>query len=211
MAYSENFKVDTSDIQKKFEHFKKALSDPTGVFTKTINDMQRRAPGKVADAVREIYSIKKSDVMPSKKKRDLKKAGMIRVNGQTIADLTIHYEGRVLTPLHFGVSPKNLPKKGKKYSIKLKVKKQQKTVSYPTKEGKYPFVAPARTGSSRIIPWLRDGDGEITPMRTLSLPQMVDNEMAREIMNQTLGELLQERFNHHLKRYLKESVESPNP
>jgi len=209
MSYSENFKIDTSDIQKKFEHFKKSLNDPSGVFTKTINDMQRRAPGKVADAVREVYSIKKSDVMPTKQKRDLKRAGMIRVKGQTVADLTIHYEGRVLTPLHFGVTPKKQPKKGKKYSIKLKVKKEQKTVSYPTKEGKFPFVAPARTGSSRIIPWLRDGDGDITPMRTLSLPQMVDNEKARIVMNQTLGELLHERFNHHMERYLKDSIKSP--
>ncbi len=209
MEFGKNFQIDTSDIQKKFEHFKKTLSDPSGVFTKTISDMQRRAPGKVADAVREVYSIKKADVMPTKQKRDLKRAGIISVRGQTIANLAIHYQGRVLTPLHFGMTPKVPPKKGKKYSIKVKIKKQRKTVSYPTKEGKFPFIAPARKTSLRFIPWLRDGDGEITPMRTLSLPQMVDNETARIIMNKAIGELLQERFNHHMERLLKDSVKSP--
>lgn len=209
MEFGKNFQIDTSDIQKKFEHFKKTLNDPSGVFTKTMSDMQRRAPGKVADAVRGVYSIKKSDIMPSKIKRDLKQAGMIKVRGRTVEDLAIYYEGRVLTPLHFGMTPKVPPKKGKKYSIKVKIKKQRKTVSYPTKEGKFPFIAPARKSSLRFIPWLRDADGEITPMKTLSLPQMVDNETARNIMNQTLGELLHERFNHHMKRCLKESVKSP--
>lgn len=203
---SGSFKVDTSDIQNKFNKLTKALNDPSGVFTKTMGDMQRRAPGKIADAVREVYSIKKSDVMPTKQKRDLKRAGMINVRGQTIANLTIHYEGRVLTPLHFGMTPKVPPKKGKKYSIKVKIKKQRKTVSYPTKEDKYPFIAPARKSSLRFIPWLRDVDGEINPMRTLSLPQMVDNEIARKEMNETLGELLHNRFNHNLERYIGDAV-----
>lgn len=207
--YSDNLKIDTTDIQRKFEKFKKALNDPSGVFTKTMSDMQKRAPGKVADAVRGVYSIKKADITPSKKKTDLKKAGFVRLKGQTVADLSIHYEGRVLTPLHFGVTPKKQPPRGKKYSVKMKIKKQQKTVGSPTKEGKIPFVAPARSGSARIIPWLRNIDGEINPMRTLSLPQMVDNETARNIMNQSLGELLHERFNHHMERYLKNSVISP--
>lgn len=208
MTYFNKIKIDTSDVQKKIERLSRVLGDPSGVFTRTIGDMQRRAPGKVADAVREVFSIKKSDVMPTKKKTDLKKAGSIKIKGQTIAELTLHYEGRVLTPLHFGVTPKTMPKKGKKYSVKLKVKKQQKTVKSPTKDGKVPFVAPARKGSSRIIPWLRDTDGVINPMRTLSLPQMVDNETAREIMNTSLGELLHDRFNHNLKRYIGEATKN---
>ena len=206
MSYFNKIKIDTSDVQKKFNKLSKALADPSGVFTKTMGDMQRRAPGKVADAVRNVFNIKKSDVMPTKKKTDLKKAGTIKVTGQTISELTLNYEGRVLTPLHFGVTPKTQPEKGRKYSVKLKVKKTQKVVKSPTKEGKVPFVAPARKGSSRIIPWLRDTDGVINPMRTLSLPQMVDNEKAREIMNSSLGELLHSRFNHHLKRYLGENT-----
>ncbi len=108
---SGSFKIDTSDIQKKFNKFEKALSDPSGVFTKTLGDMQRRAPGKVADAVRNIYNIKKSDVMPSKKKTDLKKAGSIRIKGQSISELTLHYEGRSLTPLHFYFEPLELPQR----------------------------------------------------------------------------------------------------
>ncbi len=57
MSYFEKIKIDTSDVQQKFNKLSKALSDPSGVFSKTIGDMQRRAPGKVADAVREVFSM----------------------------------------------------------------------------------------------------------------------------------------------------------
>ncbi len=54
--------------------------------------------------------------MPTKKKDGSQKAGTIKITGQTIAELTLNYEGRVLTPLHFGVAPKTQPKKEKIFS-----------------------------------------------------------------------------------------------
>jgi len=210
------FEVDTSDIRNKFDKVKKSLSDPSGVFNQTLSDMSKRAPGKVADAVREVYSIKKADIIPSKKKqansksglKPLKKAGKISMSGETVETLELHYEGRVLSPLHFNFRPKINKKNGKLKKLNLKVRKIASTKKRTDNEPKIPFVAPANKGSLRIIPWNRypDKNNEVLPMKTLSLPQMVDNEQAREIMNKSLGELLDKRFNHNLKRYLKEAV-----
>lgn len=203
-----SIQVDLKDLYNKFDKFKKTLDDPSGVFTKTMSDMKSRAPGKVADAVRSQYSIKKADVMPTKQKKEgsLKKAGTIKVKGETVETFNLYYEGRVLTPLHFGVTPKKLQPHGKKYKVKLKVKKERRTVSSPTKEGQVPFVAPAKSGSSTILPWLREPDGTINPMKTVSLPQMVDNKVVREDINTQLGELLQTRFNHHMDRFLDKAI-----
>ena len=197
----------TSDIKKKFDKYQKMLFDPSGVFTKTMGDMQRRVPGKVADAVRNIYNIKKSDIIPSKRKTDLKKAGYISMTGQTVADLKLHYEGRVLTPLHFKYSPQQLPD-NKKYKMKFKIRKIASLKEKKDKTVKIPFLAPARKSSLRIIPWIRmpEKNNEILPMKTVSLPQMVDDEKARKIMNASIGDLLETRFNHHMQRYLKEAV-----
>lgn len=33
-------------------------------------------------------------------------AGSIRITGETIEELTLVYKGRLLTPVHFGMTPK---------------------------------------------------------------------------------------------------------
>ena len=198
-------KVDVSDVTKKVEKLAKNLADPSGVFSKTMSDMNRRASGKVADAVRNVFTIKKAEIVPSKQKTDLKKAGTIKVSGQTIADFKLYYEGRRLTPLHFGMTPKELPN-NKKYRIYQKVKKNRTILAKPDKQGYVPFLAPASKGSSRIIPFQRQKDSrEIEKVfKTVSLPQMVDNTQVREFINSELGDLLHKRFNHHYQRYLGE-------
>ena len=211
-----SIKLDTSDFQKKVSRLTNALADPSGVFTKTIGEMKKRSPGKIADAVRSEYNIKKAEIMPSKQKTDLKKAGKIKITGQTISELSLTYEGRLLTPLHFGMQPKTLPEKKKKYKITQKVKKKKETLSSPDAEGYIPFLAPAKKGSDRIIPFQRkEGSRDIEKVfKTVSLPEMIGpnqdgkggNPFVREKINKDLGELLHERFNHNLKRYLGENT-----
>lgn len=87
----------------------------------TAKDLKRRLPGKVADDVRTMYNIKKSDVMPTKIGKapsGARRAGSVTIKGDTIADMALIYRGRVLTPVRFNMSPKappppkNLPEKG---------------------------------------------------------------------------------------------------
>lgn len=207
---ADTFKVDLSDVHKKIDKFSRTLQDPTGVFQKTMSDMRSRAPGKVADAVRSQYSIKKAEITPSKKKTDLKKAGRVTAAGDTIATFEIKYEGRMLTPLHFAMKPAGLPE-NKKYKISQKVKKTRKVLSSPvsTKTGQMvPFLAPAAKGSSRIIPFLRPADSRDIEkaLKTVSLPQMIDNSEVRKEINASLGEVLEKRFNHHVERLLDKAT-----
>ncbi len=91
--------------------------------------------------------------------------------------------------------------------MKTKIKKgRNKTLKSPNNDKQIPFVAPARKGNSRIIPWLRNPDKTIEPFKTLSLPEMVGpnkkgeggNLDVMKIYNLSLGELYNERLHHHV-------------
>lgn len=101
---------------------KKAISN-------TIKDVKARAPGWIAQEVTQVYNIKKSEITPSSGKgaKPKKMAGSIQVRGETIEEMTITYSGRLLTPVHFGMTPKT-PPAGKSYTLKMQVVKGQKKV-----------------------------------------------------------------------------------
>ena len=204
--------VDLKDVQKKFDNLINCLDDSAIVFEKTLKDMRSRGPGKVADAVRGVYNIKKSDMMPSKEESDLKRAGTIKAKGEDIMSFKLIYEGKKLTPLHFGMTPKEKPDK-KKYKVSAKIKKGKKTVFTSQNEGGGVFLAPASKGSSKILAWERySGDRyDVSPIKTMSLPQMVGpnpetneggNPIVMQQISESLNELLDKRFNYHLKRHL---------
>ncbi|MBR5202370.1 MAG: hypothetical protein IKW45_03810 [Clostridia bacterium] len=201
MAKSTTPYVDMSDLREKIENFKKEVENPAPVFVRTLKDLNSRAPGKVADAVRTVYNIKKNEIT-CKKGFSKTAAGTISAQGKELAEFTLHYEGRVLTPLHFGMTPKERPEGKKKYKVKAKIKGQTKK-TFTAPEGGGVFLAPA-SKSATTIAWFRNSASryDITPIKTISLPQMVDNTEVREVIHNDLGELLDKRFNHHLSRTL---------
>lgn len=222
--------VDLKDVQKKFDNLVNCIDKSGVVFEKTLKDMRSRAPGKVADAVRSVYNIKKSEIMPSKEE---KSAGTIKVRGENIMSLKLIYEGRRLTPLHFGMAftPKNVleepfkikKKKGKEIKIRkeqkitAKIKKGKKFEFEPENEDGGVFLAPARKGSSRILPWERYSSKsyDISPIKTMSLPQMVGpseegqggNPIVMKQINDSLTELLDTRFRYHYKKHTGKELE----
>lgn len=204
--------IDFNDVHEKFNNLINCIDDSSEVFEKTLKDMKSRAPGKVADAVRGVYNIKKNDLMPTKKKEDLKPAGTIRASGQELMSFKLTYEGRMLTPLHFGMTPKAKPDK-KKYKVSAKIKKGKKTVFTPKNPEGGVFLAPAAKSSSRILAWERhSGDRfDVSPIKTMSIPQMVGpnpktgeggNSVVMQQIKDSINELLDNRFNYHLKRHL---------
>lgn len=193
--------VDISDVAETIQKINKTFQTAPAVFERTLKDMSSRAPGKVASAVTSVYGIKKGEITPSKKSNK-KLAGNIYTKGETLASFELLYSGRVLTPLHFGMTPKVKPDK-KKYKVKSKIKKTAKVHTPPAGGGV--FLAP--TGST-TIPWMRHSENkfDISPIKTLSLPQMVDNETVRETIGVELGDLLEKRFNNHLNQHLKKNL-----
>ena len=203
--------IDLKDVHEKFNNLIKCIDDNKIVFERTLKDMGSRAPGKVADAVRSVYNIKKSEIT-CKKGSSKTSAGSIRAKGESIASFTLTYEGRALTPLHFGMAPKQRPDK-KKYKVSAKIKKGVKTTFTPKNETGGVFLAPAAKGSSKILAWERYSEKryDISPIKTMSLPQMVGpnpktgeggNPEVMKMIGESLNELLEKRFNHHLKRHL---------
>ena len=77
--------------------------------TNTVKDVKARAPGWIAQEVTAVYNIKKSEIVPSGNGRPKRMAGSIRITGETIEELAIIYKGRLLTPVHFGMTPKAPP------------------------------------------------------------------------------------------------------
>ena len=115
----------------------------------TVSDVKSRAPGWIAQEVTQVYNIKKSEITPSSGKgaKPKKMAGSIQVRGETIEEMTITYSGRLLTPVHFGMTPKT-PPAGKSYTLKMQVVKGQKKVigrykNTRTPGGPYSSWAPA--------------------------------------------------------------------
>lgn len=196
----------------------------------TVNDIKARAPGWISDEVRKEYNIKKSEIMPAKNGQSRDKAASIRVTGETIETMTLVYSGSPLTPLHFSMTPKKptaltdkrraIPGEGitakggaalsvamarvrKKYNITLQIKKGKKE-KLKGKYGTPPFIAPAASGSTTMIPFQRSPGGKypVTAIHTLSVPQMVDNEKVNTAIYKRLNEETAKRLEHHMKRAL---------
>lgn len=211
--------IDIKDFQDKFNNLINTIDKSGVVFEKTLKDMGSRAPGKVADAVRTVYNIKKSEIT-CKKGFSKTSAGVIKASGKDLMSFTLTYEGRMLTPLHFGMTPKQRPEK-KKYKVKAKIKKGVSTVLKPEKNeqvvaGGAVFLGRNPKKPSQIIPWERisSDSHDIRGKRVMSLPQMVGpnpntgeggNPIVMQQIGESLTELLDKRFHHHLQRHLEKS------
>lgn len=194
--------IDLAGMANTLNKINNAYSSVGSVIDSTLKDMISRAPGKIASSVTSIYGIKKSEIKYTKNFKK-KSAGNISIHGESLSSLEFRYAGRVLTPLHFSMTPKSKPG-SKKYKIKAKIKKKQVLLKPKDKEGAI-FLNPAQKGSSTMIPWMRGPSQKYdpSPFKTLSLPQMVDNKDVRENIRKELDDLLEKRYEHHLSRHFK--------
>ena len=94
----ENLRQLVADVQAIEAGGRKAISS-------TVKDVKARAPGWIAQEVTAVYNSKKGEITPSSGGKPKKMAGSIRITGETIEELTLVYKGRLLTPVHFGMTP----------------------------------------------------------------------------------------------------------
>ncbi|XCH78318.1 MAG: serine/arginine repetitive matrix protein 2 [Candidatus Dehalobacter alkaniphilus] len=184
----------------------------------TVSDMRARAPGAIASCVTAIYNIKKSEITPAsgKSEKPKKMAGSIRVSGETIDEMTITYTGRMLTPTHFGMTPKT-PPKGKKYTLKQQVIKGESKVIgryLNTRTPGGPYAKRSHnilmgTGAKSVdkvaaIPFQRMSENrtDLRKFTTISMPQMITSDRVAPSIKERLSNMLRERLDHHMKRQL---------
>lgn len=184
----------------------------------TVSDMRARAPGAIASCVTAIYNIKKSEITPAsgKSEKPKKMAGTIRVSGETIDEMTIIYTGRMLTPVHFGMTPKT-PPKGKKYTLKQQVIKGESKVigrylNTRTPGGPYAkrshniLMGTGAKSADKVsaIPFQRMSENrtDLKKFTTISMPQMITSDRVAPAIKERLSTMLKERLDHHMKRQL---------
>ena len=178
----------------------KALNkDVEKAVSRTISDCKQRAPAQVTKAVREIYNIKASELTEAGKtaKGGAKTVGSIKVSGVSVDSVQLIYKGRVLTPTHFSMTPKKRPDGANKYTVKVAVKKGQKKSL-----GSGVFLAASGSAGTTEIPFKRKGAKRlpIEAVRTVSIPQMITNEMVSEDIKKRMDELLTTRLKHNTER-----------
>lgn len=184
----------------------------------TVRDVKARAPSWIAQEVTSVYNIKKGEITPSGKNssKPKKMAGSVSVSGETIEELTITYSGRLLTPVHFGMTPKTAPP-GKSYTLRMQVVKGQKKVigrylNTRTPGGPYSErshnilmgTGNTKAGGVSAIPFQRMSRTrtDIKKFTTISVPSMITSERTNEKILKRLQDETAKRLQHNLDRAL---------
>ena len=184
------------DIVKEFSLME---SQAKKVVNRTVGDFKKRGPGWVSQEVCKEYNIKKKEVTAAKK--GIKNSpGSIKVRGQRLDALAIEYRGRVLTPTHFAMKPKNRPARNKAYKVTAQIKKSGGRKALGSKV----FLAPSGAEGTIQIPFQRRGRERkpIDVIKTVSIPQMITNEKVSGQIHERLSEELGKRFEHNLNQVM---------
>lgn len=199
-------------IKKKLDDMKKA---PRKALESTLSDVRKRAPGWVAAEVVKSYGIKKGEITGNK-------IGNVKVEGNSIETVKIKYTGRLLTPTHFGMTPKAPKEGGGAYTLKAtilkgerkelgKVKKLSKKqraalgknfTRSGTQSSDHSPIMLMRANGGQHLPFQRKSTNrkDIKVIKTISLPQMVGSERTHDGIMQTLNENIDRRLQHHIDR-----------
>lgn len=174
---------------------KELNKDSEKVIQSTMKDIAGRAPAWVSQEVTKVYGIKKAEIKGNATKGS---AGTVKLSGTVVDSYTLVYKGRVLTPTHFGMTPKMRPEGGRKYTVKASIFKGQKKPL-----GSSVFLGQSGAEGTAAIPFKREGAKRlpIQAVKTLSIPQMIDNEQVNAAIYARIGEEGIKRLNHHVDRY----------
>lgn len=205
-------------ILKAFKKIESLQKSAEKAVSNTVSDMKGRVPGAVASCVTSLYNIKKSEITPrsTKSGKQQKKAGSIVITGDTLENLAYEYQGRLLTPTHFGMSPKS-PPKGKSYTLTATIRKDRgkqvigRYKNTRTKGGtdsqQSHFIlmgtGNTKEGGTNFIPFQRRSTGrlDLKKMTTLSVPQMIGEEkIVQPAIQAKLTELLGARLDHNMSK-----------
>lgn len=188
------------EIKRNGEQWAKAMEYAT-------KDMKRSAKTIVKNATTSVYNIKAGEVTPGSERA----VGSCRLSGG-MTDLQLEYRGRMLTPTHFGMTPRKSPYTAtttgrifKKTTYSRKRTKTGRQKSYTVKAtilrgrkvqighwrppgsegGKHSAESPGMLLPGTAPPVIRKGDG-MEAIKVISMPQMA---VSRRHIYKTIGEL----------------------
>lgn len=179
----------------KLPDVKKIQKDCEKALEYAVKDTLRSAPGKTADTVTEDYNIKKKEVIDHI--RAIKSESAEDVSGIPVSVAALKVKGSPIAPSAgekkmFNLTPTTRPEGRKKYTVRAKIKKDKVAL------GSRVFVA--ENGHGSVLPFQRKGDARlpIKSIKTVSVPQMVDNEAVREKVVAIIQERLAESIDKRL-------------
>lgn len=179
----------------------------------TTSDMRRRVPTIVASEVVGVYNLKKKEITPSNRsdiKKGARKAGRVKITGETVSDLRIAYVGHKLSIARFGMKPRTREEQ-------MNSGKRRKTVKAKVERGKVrtfrkSFIAKTKPQHKQElgvetpeIAFIRKGRKRlpIAAVKVLSVPEMIDEQRVRPDITKGVQELLSKRLKHHMERFFK--------
>ena len=171
------------------------------VINRTIGDFKKRGPGWISQEIVKEYNIKKADI--NEHKKGVRNKGTARVRGVRLDQVQLVYQGRVLTPTHFGMKPKARPARGP-YIVTAQIKKTESRK--PLGERGVFLAASGREGTMQIPFQRQAADTKRLPIeviKTVSVPQMITNEKVSEDIHSRINIELGKRLEHHLKQVMK--------
>ena len=217
MAYTK-MNIEVKNVMQVIKELDNILHPLKVPIQRTVSDFKSRAPGWASKVIAERYGVKRKDITEAVAAK--KSMGKFYVQGEAIDNMCIIFKGRPLTPIHFNMKPKTPSQRKKEKVIKIGKKDGKKKVLTISKPKHYDvsaeiikgnrkvfdphgggvFIAPAASGQT-LIPWKRSAiDNEIHPIKTISVPQMVESKRTEKELKETLNKNVEARFNHHLKR-----------
>lgn len=215
--------MQVKSFQKLLKQIDEIESTGKKVVSSAIRDLSRAAPKLVADEVAQVFNIDKKEIKPGSTKKDksgnktaVKQAGKIKITGDTIETFQMVYEGRLLTPVHFGMTPK-APTPGRSYTLKMQVIKGQKKIIGRCKRKRTPGgpyseqshnilmgTGAATSEGVSHIPFQRMSKDrtDLKKFTTVSVPEMVESDRVNGQIHSALSERAEERLTHYMQRYL---------
>lgn len=189
---SANIIVDTKQIKKVAIELQKIPGQIPKAAAQAMNRTIDHIYTQTSREVRKDYAIKDKDVKSTLSKV---KATSGRLNGAVIS------KGRTLTLYHhFRVSPSN-PTRGKKYQVKVTIKKGKPEF---IKTDPKPFINTV-TGQKQVMKRVGQSRLPITILRSLSVPQMVSNERVMQNIQISGQRMFEKRIEHEISRRLKKA------
>ncbi len=219
------------NLKKLQKQAKAVRKDSEKILKNTLSDLRKQAPAKVRQEVAAVYNFDKKEITPgaTRKGKDgvkkaVKQAASFKTRGETIDSFALIYTGRLLTPVHFGMTPK-VPPSGRSYTLKMQVYKGKKEVigrykskhkpggpfsqrshNILMKRKKVKKEGIPKEDAVKYIPFQRMSKNRIDLkiFTTTSVPQMIENPKVNAAIYDDLNKYAIERLNHHVKRFAKD-------
>lgn len=198
---NELIKITMKDGAKLAQRLQKLETGGEAAIKRTVSDFKSRAPGWVSKGIRAHYGITPAGVKSHAPKIKTGGDGTM-VAGIKVDGAALEYEGELLTPLHFKMKPKARPARGTPGQISAEFTKGQRKNLPPSA-----FLASAKKKDGEegpTLPFQRRGSARypVDVIKTVSVPQMIDNKAHDEI-EELITENLGKRFDNHIKQIMK--------